>query len=98
MHILRTYIRWQSASSMATKRQSADYREKLWLRLPCISPLTTEREALAKATTCQSAERAQAMATKRQSADYREREAQAMPCHAMVTKRQSADYRERSSG
>ena len=51
--------RWQSASSMATKRQSVDCREK---------------EAVAKATKRQSDEyrekEAQAMATKRQSADY----------------------------
>ena len=63
---------------MATKRQSAGYRE---------------REAQAKATKRQSVDyrerEAQAMATKRQSADYREREAQ-----AKATKRQSADYRE----
>ena len=73
--------RRQSASSMATKRQSVDCREK---------------EAVAKATKRQSAEyrerEAQAMATKRQSADYREKEAQ-----AMATKRQSADYREKEA-
>ena len=67
--------------AMATKRQSAEYREK---------------EAVAKATIakCQSAEyrerEAQAMATKRQSAEYREREAM-----AKATKRQSSEYRER---
>ena len=71
----------QSASSMATKRQSVDCREK---------------EAVTKATKRQSAEyrerEAQAMATKRQSADYREREAL-----AKTSKRQSADYREREA-
>ena len=73
--------RWQSASSMATKRQSADYRE---------------REAQAMATKRQSADyrerEAQAMVNKRQCPDYRVSEA-----HAIATKRRSADYREREA-
>ena len=66
---------------MATKRQSAEYREG---------------EAEAKATKRQSTEyrerEAVAKATKRQSAEYREREAK-----AMASKRQSDDYREREA-
>ena len=90
--------RRQSASSMATKRQSADYREREAQAMANKrqSAHYKEREAQAMANKRQSADHrereAVAKANMRQSADYREREAQ-----AMATKRQSADYREREA-
>ena len=63
--------RQQTASSMATKRQSVDYRqrERLWLWLLNISPLNTEKKRLSlrllNVSLLNIEREAQAMATKR---------------------------------